>query len=216
MHSRLRLVPALFVAASLLAAQHAGHRAGSAEPAAPPADGHAGHHQEIAADGFTSGSLYQLEATYTGDDSRPFTLGQLRGRPVVLAMFFASCTYACPMIVADMTRIRDGLPEHLRSQAALVLVSFDVKRDTPAVLARYRKDRQLDGQWTLLRGDDGPVRELAALLGVKFKQEADGQFAHSNLIAILNAEGEVVHQRAGLKGGLEDATVALARVTTRR
>jgi protein SCO1/2 len=64
----------------------------------------------------------------------------------------------------------------------------------------------------LLRGDDGAVRELAALLGVKFKEEAAGQFAHSNIISILNAEGEVVHQRAGLKGGLEDATVALARV----
>lgn len=210
MNSRSLLIPALLLAASILPAQHAGHHA---EPAAPkaPAGGHA-HHQELAGDGFSAGSLYQLEATYTGDDGRPVALGQLRGRPVVLAMFFASCTYACPMIVADMTRIRDGLPADLRERAALVLVSFDSKRDTPEALHQYRKERQLNAQWTLLRGDDGAVRELAALLGVKFKQDADGQFAHSNIISILNAEGEVVHQRAGLKGGLEDATVALARV----
>lgn len=210
MNSRLLFVPALLLAASLLPAQHAGHHAEPAAPKAAAAGGHA-HHQELTADGFTAGSLYQLEASYTGDDGKPFTLGQLKGRPVVLAMFFATCTYACPMIVADMARIRDGLPENLRTNAALVLVSFDTKRDTPEVLTRYRKDRQLDKPWTLLRGDDGAVRELAALLGVKFKQEADGQFAHSNLISILNAEGEVVHQRAGLKGGLEDATAALAR-----
>ncbi len=210
MNSRCLIIPALLLAASLLPAQHAGHHA---EPAAPKASASAhAHHQELAGDGFSAGSLYQLEATYTGDDGRPVALGSLRGRPVVLAMFFASCTYACPMIVADMTRIRDGLPADLRDRAALVLVSFDTKRDTPEALQRYRKDRGLNKQWTLLRGDDGAVRELAALLGVKFKQEADGQFAHSNIISILNAEGEVVHQRAGLKGGLEDATAALARV----
>ena len=51
---------------------------------------------------------------------------------------------------------------------------------------------------------------LAALLGVKFKQEADGAFAHSNLLTILNPEGEIVHQRTGLQGGLDEATAALA------
>jgi protein SCO1/2 len=210
MNSRLFLIPALILSASLVSAQHSGHQAELAASKAPAPD-HS-QHKELAADGFSAGSLYQLEATYTGDDGRPFALGQLRGRPVVIAMFFASCTYACPMIVADMSRIRDELPADLRDRATLVLVSFDTVRDTPESLNRYRKDRQLNKQWTLLRGDDGAVRELAALLGVKFKEEAAGQFAHSNIISILNAEGEVVHQRAGLKGGLEDATVALARV----
>jgi len=209
MNTRLLLAPVMLLVTALLPAQHAGHHT---EPAAPEAAANPhSQHQELAGDAFTSGSLYQLEAAFTGDDGRPVTLGSLRGRPVVLAMFFASCTYACPMIVADMTRIRDSLPADRRDRAALVLVSFDPRRDTPQVLVRYRKDRQLSPQWTLLHGDDGAVRELAALLGVKFKQEADGQFAHSNLISILNAEGEVVHQRAGLKGGLEDATAALAR-----
>jgi protein SCO1/2 len=211
MNSRLFLLPAVLIAANLLPAQHADHPAAPAAPKAAACC--AAHPKELPAEAFSAGSLYQLEATYTGDDGRPFALSELRGRPVVLAMFFASCTYACPMIVADMTRIREGLPADVRDRAALVLVSFDTKRDTAEALNRFRADRQLSTQWTLLRGDDGAVRELAALLGVKFKQEADGQFAHSNIISILNAEGEVVHQRAGLKGGLEDATVALVRVS---
>ena len=95
-----------------------------------------------------------------------------------------------------------------------MLVSFDVARDTPAALAKYRAERLLNGQWTLLHGDEDAVRELAALLGVKYKQEADGMFAHSNLITILNPAGEVVHQRNGLRGGLDEtaqAVVAAAR-----
>lgn len=160
---------------------------------------------------FTSNSLYQLDVAFTDDSGRPVSLGALRGRPVVLTMFFASCGYACPLLVTDMQALRAKLPAEIRDQAALVLVSFDTVRDTPAALKKYREDRHLDAQWTLLHGDDDAVRELAALLGVKFKQEADGMFAHSNLITILNGEGEIVHQRNGLRGGLDETALAVAK-----
>jgi protein SCO1/2 len=158
----------------------------------------------------TANSLYQLDATFTDDRGHAFPLSALRGRPVVLTMFFASCGYACPVLVADLQSIRAQLPAEIRERAQFVLVSFDTARDTPAALAKYRADRQLDGQWTLLHGDDDGVRELAALLGVKYKQEADGAFSHSNLISVLNAEGEMVHQRSGLQGGLEKTAAAVA------
>lgn len=165
---------------------------------------------EIAAGKFSSESIYQLDGQFTADNGQPFSLGELRGRPVVLSMFFASCGYACPLIVTDLLAIQGRLPVELRGKAVFVLVSFDTARDTPAALAHYRATRGLDASWVLLRGEDASVRELAALLGVKFKQETDGMFAHSNLVTILNAEGEVVHQRMGLKGGLDEAATALA------
>ena len=52
--------------------------------------------------------------------------------------------------------------------------------------------------WSLLHGESDDILELAALLGVKYKEEANGQFAHSNIITVLNADGEVVHQLVGL------------------
>ena len=104
---------------------------------------------------------------------------------------------------------RWNLPAEVRDRAVFVLVSFDVARDTPAVLAQYRVQHGLDAQWVLLHGSDGSVRELAALLGVKYKQEADGAFSPSNIVTILNREGEIVHQRQGLKGGLDEAVTAL-------
>lgn len=165
---------------------------------------------EAGAAAFTRDSLYQLEPQFTDDAGRPFALGQLRGRPVVLTMFFASCGYACPLLVTDMQAIRAQLPAAVRDRAAFVLVSFDVERDTPAALRLYREQRGLDDGWTLLHGDADAVRELAALLGVKYKQEADGMFSHSNLVTVLNPEGEIVHQRSGLRGGLPEAARALA------
>jgi protein SCO1/2 len=158
---------------------------------------------------FSKESIYQLDGRFTDDSGRPFALGSLRGKLVVLDMFFASCGYACPLTVSDMQAISAKLPAAVRDRAVFVLVSFDVARDTPAALAQYRAQRSLDHQWVLLHGDDNSVRELAALLGVKYKQGADGSFAHTNLITLLNPQGEIVHQRIGLQGGLDEAVAAL-------
>jgi protein SCO1 len=155
-------------------------------------------------------SLYQLDATWTSDEGQPVKLATLRGQPVVLAMFFATCEYACPVLVHDMQRLRELLPAGLREQARFVLVTFDVERDTTAALKAYRERAGLDANtWTLLRADADTVQDLAMLLGVKYKQDARGQFSHSNLITVLNAEGEIVHQRAGLMGDMSDAAKAV-------
>lgn len=154
-------------------------------------------------------SLYQVDATWTNDRGEPTTLASLRGRPVVLAMFFASCEYACPVLVSDMQRLRQALPPETRDRAQFVLVSFDPARDTPAALKAYRERSTLDAGWTLLHGDADAVQELAMLLGVKYKQDARGQFSHSNLITVLNADGEVVFQRAGLMGDVSETAKAV-------
>jgi protein SCO1/2 len=158
----------------------------------------------------TARSLYQLEAAWTSDAGAPLRLASLRGKPVLLTMFFAQCEYACPVLVHDMKRLLAALPESVRGEVQLVLVSFDTARDTPAALRAFRERMNLNAQWTLLRGAAADVQELAMLLGVKFKQDVRGQFAHSNLITVLDAEGEVVHQHAGLHGDVSAAARAIA------
>ena len=158
-------------------------------------------------------SLYQLESVWTNDLAKPFHLTELRGRPQIVVMFFASCQYACPALVHDLKRIQAALPEQARVQAGFVLVSFDSERDTPPALAAYRERQQLPtGGWTLLHGRPDDVLELAALLGVKYKQDARGQFSHSNIITVLNAEGEVVHQQIGLNQNIDETVATVQRL----
>ena len=154
-------------------------------------------------------SLYQLDATWTDDAGRTVKLASLRGQPVVLAMFFASCEYACPVLVSDLQRLRAALPAAVREKTRFVLVSFDTARDTPAVLAAYREKAALDPGWTLLRGEPAAVQELAMLLGVKYKQDVRGQFSHSNLFTVLNPAGEIAHQNPGLQGDISEAAKAV-------
>ncbi len=160
---------------------------------------------------FTDKSLYQLDSTWTNDANHCLKLGKLQGRVQVVAMFFASCTYACPIIVHDMKRIEAALPESVRAKVDFTLVTIDTERDSPEALHSYRASHKLPvGRCTLLQGTADDTLELAALLGVKFKREASGQFAHSNLITVLNEKGEIIHQIAGLN---QDVGETVKRIT---
>jgi protein SCO1 len=114
--------------------------------------------------------------------------------------FFTHCEYACPILVGELKAIEGKLPPEVLSKVDFLLVSIDSKRDTPAELAAFREKRQLARErWTLLRGGPDDVRELAALLGVNYTEDARGQFAHTNVITRLNADGEIAFQHVGLK-----------------
>lgn len=146
----------------------------------------------------TDKSLYQIETTWRSDLNKPFKLAQLTGKPQIIAMFFASCEYACPILVHDVRRIEAGLQKVGLTNVGFVLVTIDTERDTVKRLHEYRTQRGLDDNWLLLRGTSEDTLELAALLGVKYKKDARGQYAHSNVITTLNAAGEIVHQQIGL------------------
>jgi protein SCO1/2 len=148
----------------------------------------------------TDKSLYLLDSTWTSDVGRQIKLGVLRGRPQILATFFSRCEYACPILVSELKTIEGKLPPEVLAKVDFLLVSIDSKRDTPEALAEFREKRHLARErWTLLRGEADDVRELAALLGVNYTEDARGQFAHTNLITLLNAEGEIAFQHLGLK-----------------
>lgn len=165
-----------------------------------------------ATNSLTPGSLYQVESIWTNDAGKMLRLSDFRGRPRIITMFFANCQSACPLLVADMRRIEKALPENLRSKVGFILVTFDPERDTPEALQKCRNDHHLGENWTLLRGNPDDVLELAALLGVKYKKAGAGQFFHSNLITILDRNGEIAFQQIGLDQDPRPAVTALQKL----
>ena len=157
---------------------------------------------------FTDASLYQVESNWTSDYNKQLRLNQLRGRPQIVTMFFSSCHFACPILVHDMKKIEASLITAGLTNVGFVLVSIDPDRDTVEQLHKFRLNQQLNDNWLLLRSESQDVLELAALLGVKFKKEANGQLAHSNIITLLNDNGEIVHQQIGLN--TDPATIIAA------
>lgn len=144
-------------------------------------------------------SIYQLGSNWKSDFGKPIKLRKLRGKPHVMVMFFANCEWACPILLHDLKRIENTLPEGIRDKVGFVLVSFDSERDTVEKLHAYREKHALsNSRWLLLRSGPDEVRELAAVLGINYRKGLDGQFVHSNTITILNSEGENIGQINGL------------------
>lgn len=179
----------LFILTLVAACGCATRTADTADSGAP------GGQLAVAADVPQGNSLYALGAEWTTQQGDVVRLRDLQGRPVLMAMVYTNCMYACPIIVHDMKRIHKAMPAELAEDVRFVLVSLDPERDGPDALASFARAYGLDdGRWTLLQGDPGDVRMLAAVLGVKYRKEADGHYSHTNLVAALNPDGELLHR----------------------
>lgn len=144
-------------------------------------------------------SVYNLTATWTNQLGKTVSLATLKGKPRLITMFFASCTYACPRIAADIVRLHGLLGPEERERLGVVMVSLDPERDSPAALVEFVSRNNLGGiDPLMLTGSASDVRSLAALLGVRYRKEANGDISHSSKLVLLDAEGVIVEVIEGL------------------
>ena len=138
-------------------------------------------------------SLYQLALPLTDQDGRTADWRSLRGKPRVVSMFYTSCQYICPLIVDSGKAIEHQLSAAERGRIGIVLISMDPARDNPATLRKVFDKRQLDeSRWLLASPPAADVRAVAGLLGIRYRQLADGEFNHSSALVLLDAEGRIV------------------------
>lgn len=138
-------------------------------------------------------SIYLLDDAFSDQAGKPFVLADRRGKPQLVAMFYTSCRYICPLIVDSAKGVEHQLTPEERSRLGILLVSLDPARDDTAALASVASKRKLDpARWTLARTEAAGVRRVAALLGIRYRALADGEFNHSSALVLLDAEGRVL------------------------
>lgn len=177
---------------------------------APTSGEHAGHEPLTADAPLPGASLYHLDAVWTDHRGETLQLADLRGRPVIVTMIYASCETACPILVRDAGRVFDALPEGVRDRTRVLVVSFDPARDAPERLAAYVDASGLDHpSWRFAVGEPHATRALAALLGVRYRELENGMFSHTNLITVLGPDGAVRQRSEGLGLPVEPAVEAV-------
>ncbi len=162
-------------------------------------------------DAATDGSLYSLESSWRNQDGEPIQLGDLAGKVRVIAMGYSSCQYACPRLVADMRSLREQIETSIPGKVGFVFVSIDPENDSPEKLKAYAERQKLgsSNDWILLTGEEDSVLELSVLIGMKYRKTDDTDFAHSNIISILDDEGRIIHQQFGLGTDREKTIAAI-------
>jgi len=149
-------------------------------------------------------SVYQSTAQLTDAQAHRFAWSDQRGRAQLVSMFYTACRFVCPMIVDGAKSIQQSLTEEERTRLGVTLISLDPKRDTPQVLARMQKERDLDrARWTLATPDPQDVRAIAGLLGIRYRELADGEFNHTTVLVLLDANGRMI-ARTEKVGGQPD------------
>jgi protein SCO1 len=134
----------------------------------------------------------------TTSDGRPFTLEQLRGRPVIMSFVYTSCYYVCPNLTLRLRETvkiaRDALGERAFS---VVTVGFDTPHDTPDRMAIYARERSVGGPgWYLASADAGTMARLTRDAGFTYVSSPKG-YDHVTQTSILDAGGRIVLQVYG-------------------
>lgn len=143
-------------------------------------------------------SIYNLHSELLDQDGKKISLDSLKGQPVVFSMAYTSCAYACPLIISHMQQLEKELDSQGKKKVKFVLVSFDPKKDTPAVIKEYAIKRKLSSRWSMYTASsDKAPREIANLLGIKYNKIDEVDYDHSFIITVLNSEGVILGQQIG-------------------
>jgi protein SCO1 len=93
------------------------------------------------------------------------SLGQYRGKDIVMAPFLSLCQDECPLITGAFIALqRDVRQAGLGSKVVFMEITVDPGRDTPARLAAYSKEFGAD--WVLATGTPANLDALWKFLGV--------------------------------------------------
>lgn len=141
-------------------------------------------------------SLYVLPPMQLQDQTgHRFALSSLKGQPVLMGMFYGSCSNACPVEIGDLTHLQDWLETRGRPVPRVILFSFDPQHDTVKDLAMVARMHHLDARrFTLARIDAGDPGLLGGVLGISWHRLAGGNFQHNVQISWVDAEGHILAQ----------------------
>src|SRR3546814_8783617 len=90
-------------------------------------------------------SVYQLPATLTDQDGQSWDWRSKRGTPQVVAMFYTSCQYVCPLIVDSGKAVQRALSTDDRAKLGILLISMDPARADPHALMSVATTPNPDG-----------------------------------------------------------------------
>jgi len=124
-----------------------------------------------------------------------------KGDIVGVTFIYTHCPDICPLITANLTNIQNKLDD--TTSVHFVEISFDPKRDTPAVLRKYKKLYKLNNQFSLLTGDSTSIKTILKRLNITTKKtypdSADTTsnnyfFIHTNRLYLMDRKGRMRYQ----------------------
>lgn len=164
-----------------------------------------------------------LDLTFTNQDGRPVNLKSIvdEGKTLVVSTFFTACPMPdmCPRLTRDFGWLSKQIPQDLRDDIRLVLVSFDPQNDNPDVLKAYGQTHGIDfGTTDLVVGSIDTTRVLledALGIDISVNPMTNQIITHAMLVHVVNSDGYIVVERtADETADLEAVAREMVRAAT--
>lgn len=134
---------------------------------------------------------FQLSAM----DGEQVSLQSTGGKARLIYFFYTSCPDVCYPTTLFMSKVQDILAEkgEFPSNAALLSITFDPKRDTVKALQSFSSQYHPDYKgWKFLRGEEAATKDLAYSYGASVIKDNRGNFVtHTNSIALIDKNGVI-------------------------
>jgi protein SCO1/2 len=143
---------------------------------------------------------------WTDDTGHLRRLSEFAGFPVVLLPIYTRCRTAC---IANVDQLKKALADSSADprQFRVLLFSFD-STDTPSVLVKYRKRESIPLGWSIAAASQENIDALLESIGFQYGK-AGTEFAHPNLLLVLNSKLRVAKWIYGTDYSGRDVDVAL-------
>ena len=130
----------------------------------------------------------------TAGDGRTVTDADFRGRWMLVYFGYTHCPDACPTALQDMANAVDALGPDAARRVALLFITIDPERDTPALIQDYVS--AFDAPITALSGTPEQIAAAARAYRVYYAKHPrdDGGYDmdHSSIIYLMDPAGKLV------------------------
>lgn len=125
--------------------------------------------------------------SFINQDNQPVTNQDIKGKITVVHYFFTSCGTICPKMITGMQHIQQAFFND--DKVALLSLTVDPDRDTPARLKAYATDKGLQlRHWSLATGEE---RALYRYARNGLFITATDEFFHSDKLVLIDQEGNI-------------------------
>ena len=121
---------------------------------------------------------------------QPVTLGQYRGKAVLVTFLYTHCPDVCPLIASNL-RVALKMLGSQASRAQVIAISVDPRGDTPPAISTFLRTHEMLGRMQYLIGSPSQLSRAWAAWSVGSTQELGqpDRLAHSALVYGITARG---------------------------
>ena len=127
----------------------------------------------------------------TDQFSRPVSLAQFKGKPVVLTFLYTHCPDQCPLTAEKLHAVMLSLGSDAQ-RVGVVAVSTDPRRDTTAAALNFSQVHRMQNYWHYLLGTESELSSVWSSYSVyaaPTPTSTGGSVAHTTAVYVIDKQG---------------------------